>query len=192
MRRDAYRTPTEIPNSMRLRIRAPDHMDQGQRRTRPSSPFRRTWTCTCRGLRSKRPRRTGSAIRSRCVSRRRRRTRNPSSHGRIAERSAQQYAIDHYDPGVAAYDIALCDLFKMLDDSGLDERTIIVLTANHGQELGEHGFFSPGLHWDTVLQVPLVILDPRRASKGGQTLDALVQTIDVAPTLLDLAGLTVD
>ena len=68
----------------------------------------------------------------------------------------------------------------------LDE-TMIVVTADHGHNFGEHGIFSDntGLY-DTSIHVPLIVHDPRR---NPQRVDGLVQHTDIVPTILDFAGI---
>ncbi len=69
---------------------------------------------------------------------------------------------------------------------------MVVLVSNHGEELGEHNLFSHGVHYDTVLHIPLFVYDPRRGDNSGQRVTTMVQGIDVAPTVLALAGVTHD
>ena len=79
-------------------------------------------------------------------------------------------------------------LRNTLNDHGLNENTILIFTSDHGLQYGEFGLGGKALCYDTCLRVPLLIYDPRQA--GGERLPHLVQSIDIAPTLLHLAGLT--
>jgi len=96
-----------------------------------------------------------------------------------------------YDGGVAAADRELGGLLAELDSLGAADRTLVVVTSDHGEQLGEHVPRQLGLHgqslWDTVLHVPLVVRDPRRTD-GGQRVTTQVRTVDIMPTILDLAG----
>ena len=69
----------------------------------------------------------------------------------------------------------------------LYDKTIIVLWGDHGYNLGEHGLWTKHALYSTALQVPLMIRDPE-VSKG-QPIPALVESVDLYPTLCDLAGL---
>lgn len=73
---------------------------------------------------------------------------------------------------------------------GLAENTVIVFASDHGITHGEFGLGGKALNYDTCLRVPFIAYDPRTAARLKQHRStALVQSIDVAPTLLDLAGL---
>ena len=78
-------------------------------------------------------------------------------------------------------------MLAALDRLGQTGNTIIVFTADHGDMMGDHGLMLKGfMHYRGTLAVPYVIVDPRRPP--GRT-DALAGSIDLGPTLLELAGL---
>jgi arylsulfatase A-like enzyme len=91
-----------------------------------------------------------------------------------------------YDAAVSEVDAALEALFTELRTSGLLDTTVVVVTADHGEAFREHDtlFHSIGLH-EEVLHVPLLIHVP--GVKAAQV-DTPVSLIDLAPTLLELAG----
>lgn len=97
-----------------------------------------------------------------------------------------------YDGGVAEADRAVGRLLTVLEELGVDDRTLVVVTSDHGEQLGEHRPEDLGLHgqtlWDTIVRVPLIVRDPRR-SDGGRRVATQVRAVDVMPTILDLAGL---
>ncbi len=102
---------------------------------------------------------------------------------------AERYSDDPrnlYYAEIASVDRELGRLFQGLKDLGLWQRTLIVLTADHGEGRGEHGEVTHGhlLH-DATQRVPLILRDPRR--EPGRIRDRLVTLEDVAPTLLELA-----
>ena len=76
-----------------------------------------------------------------------------------------------------------------LDELGLAENTLVIWTADHGDALACHGgHFNKRCYLpEEVMRVPLAMRWPGEIS-SGQTLDALVSNIDLAPTLLDTAG----
>ena len=92
---------------------------------------------------------------------------------------------DLYDGEVAYLDR---QIGRLLDFLNLDN-TILIVVADHGESLGEHGIFFRhlGLH-DTTTHVPLMIRWPDRQ---GRKIEGLVQTIDLFPTILRAAGLSV-
>jgi arylsulfatase A-like enzyme len=76
-----------------------------------------------------------------------------------------------------------------LDALGLRENTIVVFWGDHGYQLGEKGKWSKaGSLWEQGARVPLMIYDPR-AKGNGTASPRIVQSIDIYPTLAELAGL---
>ena len=100
----------------------------------------------------------------------------------------EQYASALYDGEIAAVDEAIGRLLARLEERGDLDRTVIVLTADHGESLGEHGEATHALllHSATV-RVPLVIRDPRDLT--ARRITTPVATVDIVPTLLDRLGL---
>ncbi|MEK7753630.1 MAG: sulfatase/phosphatase domain-containing protein, partial [Acidobacteriota bacterium] len=72
---------------------------------------------------------------------------------------------------------------------GLEDRTIVVVTADHGEMLGDHGLlFKGGYMYDEVVHAPCVIRAPGRVP-AGRRCNPLVEAIDLMPTLLELMGI---
>jgi arylsulfatase A-like enzyme len=100
-----------------------------------------------------------------------------------------EYAKALYDAEVAYMDSCLCQLFTRIEELGIAEETLVVLTADHGEELDEHEmwFDHHGLY-DTNVHIPLVMRWPDGLPRGA-TVPGLTRMLDLAPTILDLAGL---
>jgi arylsulfatase A-like enzyme len=98
--------------------------------------------------------------------------------------------VDLYDSQVAALDHALGDLFAGLRRLGLWDRALVVVTADHGESLGEHGVVGHGqsLH-EPELVVPLLVKYPGSQRTGRRA--ARVQLVDVLPSVLAELGLDV-
>lgn len=97
-------------------------------------------------------------------------------------------AMAMYDEGLHDTDGDLAPLLSYLDRSGLAPRTILVFNADHGEEFDEHGVISHGqTYFDGVVRTPLVIAAPG-LERPGRAAEELVQNIDVAPTLAEMAG----
>jgi arylsulfatase A-like enzyme len=95
-----------------------------------------------------------------------------------------------YDGGVLAADTAIGAVLDGLAARGLSESTIVVLTADHGEQLFEEGRgqgHGDHLFGDQTTHVPLVIHDPRRPER--RRIGPLARDVDLAPTLLELAGI---
>jgi choline-sulfatase len=101
---------------------------------------------------------------------------------------AERFAGAPYEGEIASVDAAIGALLDGLRASGRLARTIVVVTADHGESLGEHGerTHSYGLY-DATLSVPLVFAGP--GVPEGRTLPGVVSLASVAPTVLALAGL---
>jgi arylsulfatase A-like enzyme/Tfp pilus assembly protein PilF len=107
---------------------------------------------------------------------------------------ASQYSAQPYYGEVAFVDRALGPLFDKL--ATLSRPTLVILTADHGESLGEHGELTHGMFaYEATLHVPLIIahVDPGRSKDtAGVVVNAPVRHIDIVPTVLDAVGAEVD
>jgi len=90
-----------------------------------------------------------------------------------------------------ALDDCIGELLSTLEDTGLAEDTIFVFWSDHGDMLGSQGQFKKQRPWDESIRVPLLIRHPRQFGKLGRKFDTPINTPDLMPTLLGLAGLSV-
>lgn len=105
------------------------------------------------------------------------------------------YEQDELDAMRAVYDATLYELdeafgvmMQRLEERGALDRTIVVLTSDHGESLGEHGLFEHRYGvYQTLVHVPLVIRYPKGLTPGR--IQTPVSTADIAPTIYDLLGL---
>ncbi|MEI9808029.1 MAG: sulfatase [Bacteroidota bacterium] len=97
--------------------------------------------------------------------------------------------IHGYYASVSYVDQQIGRLMQALDSLGLAKNTIIVLWADHGIHLGERGLWGKNDLTDDATRIPLIISVPGM-NKAGQKTSALVETVDVYPTLTDLCGIT--
>lgn len=105
---------------------------------------------------------------------------------------AQRYGAASYAGEVAAADALVGEVVATLRRLGLYDRTAIAVVSDHGEGLGDHGEEEHGLLlYRESLQVPLILRLPLAAS-AGQRVPEPVGLVDVAPTLLQWAGLPVD
>lgn len=92
-----------------------------------------------------------------------------------------------YDGEVAYVDAALGRLFDFLDRNDIFENTIVVLTADHGESLDDHGEVHHGFFaYNEVLRIPLVVYSPR--IRSGR-IDQYVSHVDIFPTVCDLLNI---
>ncbi len=104
----------------------------------------------------------------------------------------EQY-LPYYDATIEMADEFVGQVLDALARAGLDDDTIVVVTSDHGEEFGEHGFFGHGetLHEDAT-RVPLIVRLPpgvRGTETQPAVLEEPVSLVDIAPWLLRLSGL---
>lgn len=92
-----------------------------------------------------------------------------------------------YYAAVTALDEQLGRLLDCIAGHGLEQETIVVLTSDHGDMLGSHGYWQKQLPFEESIRIPLLIQWKERLRPG--TIDALIGIADFAPTLLGLAGI---
>jgi arylsulfatase A-like enzyme len=102
------------------------------------------------------------------------------------------HVIAAYDAELRSVDAAFGKLVDFLEQEGLYDDAVILVTSDHGEEFGEHGFVGWHSHslYDELLRVPLLVKLPGSRG-GGRSVAAQVRGIDLAPTILDELGLTI-
>jgi arylsulfatase A-like enzyme len=99
----------------------------------------------------------------------------------------RQRLVDLYDAEVRQLDQGLEELFARLDERGALEDTVVVLTADHGEELLDHGgVFHGRTQYQEMLHVPMILMGP--GIPRGRRSQQPVSLVDLAPTLLGLFG----
>ncbi len=96
-----------------------------------------------------------------------------------------------YDAGVRYLDASLGTLFDSLRSSGLWDRMLVVVTSDHGEEFAEHAGFGHNTLYEEIVRVPLLVKWPR-GDQAGTINEVLSSSVDLAPTLLEVAGLPAD
>jgi arylsulfatase A-like enzyme len=93
---------------------------------------------------------------------------------------------------ISGIDHEIGRLLAELERLGLADNTVVVFMSDNGYFLGERGFSGKWVHYEESLRVPLLIADPRLpAERRGKTADEMALNLDIAPTLLSLAGLDI-
>ncbi len=95
--------------------------------------------------------------------------------------------LEIYRAEVHWVDAQLGRLLDALDAAGHADDTIVAIVADHGEGLGEHGWLGHRLLYEEQMHLPLMMRWP--GGPAGARVDALVRSVDVAPTVLDLLGL---
>jgi arylsulfatase A-like enzyme len=94
-----------------------------------------------------------------------------------------------YDANLRYADWAVGEVLRMLGGAGILGQTLVIVTSDHGEAFGEHGYVwhEDAIH-DEVSRIPLIVRFPSK-ELSGESIDCLTQTIDVLPTLCDLFGI---
>jgi arylsulfatase A-like enzyme len=100
----------------------------------------------------------------------------------------QRHLRHGYYASVSYVDAQLGRLLDALDDLGLTDDTIVVLWGDHGWKLGEHASWCKMTNLEIDARVPMIMSVPGMAGNGRQS-DALVEFVDIYPTLCEAAGL---
>jgi len=90
-----------------------------------------------------------------------------------------------------ALDDCVGSLMKTLRETGLQENTLVVFTADHGDLLGSHGGFNKQQPYEESIRVPLLFRWPKEFGLDGRKLSALINSEDIMPTLLGLCQVAV-
>ena len=114
--------------------------------------------------------------------------------GEPEDPSDPEYIISQYDANIAYADRQIGDLLRNVDELDIADRTLVVFTTDHGENLGEDHPLGKEL-WDhldihePVIRIPLLIRHPQR--RGRDTVDAMVQNVDIPATILHFLGVPV-
>ena len=97
-----------------------------------------------------------------------------------------------YDGEVAYTDHELGSLFKALDQMKLEDNTLVVITSDHGEGLGQHDHMGHAINiYEETVRVPLIFRWPGHVPQG-HVLNGPVEVTDLVPTIFDLIGIKID
>ncbi|WP_230981260.1 sulfatase [Echinicola salinicaeni] len=106
----------------------------------------------------------------------------------IYEEDLKRKLIHGYYASLSYMDAQLGKVVDELKRLNMDENTIIVLWGDHGWHLGDHGIWTKHTNYEQANHIPLVFVAPGVTQEGSST-KQLAETVDIFPTLADLAGL---
>ncbi len=111
---------------------------------------------------------------------------------RFATPDKFQESVKNYYRLITGVDIMIGQIRQELKQLGFDDNTVIILTGDNGFYLGERGLAGKWFPHEESIRVPLIIYDPRFAKKkGGQVQSQIALNIDIAPTILSMAGVSI-
>jgi iduronate 2-sulfatase len=97
--------------------------------------------------------------------------------------------IHGYHAAASYMDAQLGRVLEALDETGLAENTIVLLWGDHGWHLGDHGMWCKHTNYEQAARIPIIVAAP--GGESGSATRALVESVDIYPTLCELAGLPV-
>jgi arylsulfatase A-like enzyme len=111
---------------------------------------------------------------------------------RFATPEMYQRSVKNYYRLITQVDDMVGDLMHQLKRLGIDKNTIIIFMGDNGFFLGEHGLAGKWYMYEESIRVPLFIYDPAAPEdKRGKKVSSIALNIDVAPTILSFAGISV-
>ena len=92
---------------------------------------------------------------------------------------------------VTEVDAALGRVIDALETRGVLDDTIVIVTSDHGEQLGDHWLIEKVGYADPSFRIPLIVRWPQMAGRAGRVVEAFTESVDVLPTLVELCGGTV-
>lgn len=112
----------------------------------------------------------------------------PRYPGSFADREGLRYMIDGYDCGIRHMDDNIGQLFRALEEQGVMDDLVVIITADHGENMGELGIYGEhGTADQGTCRIPMIIRWPGRLTPG-QVDEGLHYHLDLLPTLAELLG----
>ena len=103
--------------------------------------------------------------------------------------SEREHLVRLYDGSLAFADQEIGALRRVMEAEGLLDRTVIIVAADHGEGLGEHGWIGHNVQlYEPLVRVPLVVRFPAGRGPAGTRVAPLVSLLDLGPTIADLLG----
>lgn len=102
----------------------------------------------------------------------------------------QRTLIHGYYAAMSYMDAQLGRVLQELDETGLSKNTIVVLWGDHGWHLGDHGMWCKHTNYEQAARIPLIVIRPD-GQRAGESTSKLAESVDIYPTLCELAGLPV-
>ncbi|TKB13247.1 MAG: alkaline phosphatase family protein [Mesorhizobium sp.] len=114
----------------------------------------------------------------------------PGAQGKVADWGDESFrrirAI--YYGMISEVDAQLGRIWQAVKAAGAWDDTIIVLTSDHAEMMGDHFMLGKGGYFDASYHIPLIIRDPHKRAVAGSVVDRFTEAVDIFPTLLELIG----
>jgi len=111
---------------------------------------------------------------------------------RFSTPEKSQESVKGYYRLITGVDVVIGRIRDQLKQLGFDDNTVLMLTGDNGFYLGDYGLAGKWFPHEKSIRVPLVVFDPRASQRRrGRTVEQMALNVDIAPTILELAGLNV-
>lgn len=107
---------------------------------------------------------------------------------RFGSEEIYQKMVKRHYRAITGVDKAVGMVYKKLVELGVEDNTVIIYTGDNGYSMNDRQLAGKWFGWDEDLRVPLIIFDPRTPATHGKTLSKMALNVDIAPTILELAG----
>ncbi|RLP22502.1 alkaline phosphatase family protein [Mesorhizobium sp. YM1C-6-2] len=116
----------------------------------------------------------------------------PGMKGKVRDFGEDEFRVIRalYWGMISEVDAQLGRIWQAIKAAGAWDDTIVVLTSDHAEMMGDHFLLGKGGFFDQSFHVPLIVRDPARRKAAGMRVDRFTEAVDVMPTLLDLLGAT--
>ena len=119
-------------------------------------------------------------------------------HQDFMYKEVSEFSVDDWKRFISTYqllientDRLMGQLLASLEEQGLDENTIVIFTTDHGEMAGSHQLIAKTTFYEESSKIPIIIKYPKLIQPSSVNDSALVGTVDLMPTLLDLAGVKI-
>ena len=112
-------------------------------------------------------------------------TKAPTDDAELRRMRAQYFGM------ISEVDAQLGRLWQALRDSGAWDDTVVIVTSDHAELLGDHGLREKVGYWETSQHIPCIVRDPRNASSAGTVVQRFTENVDIMPTICDAVGIDI-
>ena len=112
-------------------------------------------------------------------------TKAPTDDAELRRMRAQYFGM------ISEVDAQLGRLWQALRDNGAWDDTVVIVTSDHAELLGDHGLREKVGYWETSQHIPCIVRDPRNASSAGTVVQRFTENVDIMPTICDAIGIDI-
>ena len=112
-------------------------------------------------------------------------TKAPTDDAELRRMRAQYFGM------VSEIDAQLGRLWQSLRDNGSWDDTVVIVTSDHAELLGDHGLREKVGYWETSQHIPCIVRDPRHPSTAGTVVQVFTENVDIMPTICDAIGIAI-